>query len=168
VEIKQRLRFDYCYLIRVRVERMNMELAFAGFKIYVTERLKSADGLIRKFHEHAAIACEPFKVGMALPVEIRTHLFDLEISHVAHAPAEGALVAPLASELESFDKASLRQGLVGRVDQFCQAHILREDACDVRTVGDPDNGLILFRLDLTARVNGEKLRMQRSLIKGED
>ncbi len=146
---------------------MNVELTFAGFKVYIAERLKSADGLVGEFHKHAAIARESFKVGMTLPIEIRTHLFDLEIGHVAHASAERALVAPLAAELKSLDKASLRQGLVRRVDQFRQAHILRKDAGDMRTVRDPDNGLILFRLDLTARVNGEKLRMQRPLIKRE-
>jgi hypothetical protein len=105
---------------------------------------------------------------VALAIKIRAHLLDLKIGHIAHAATERAFMAALAAELESFDQASLRQHLLGRIDQLGQTHILRKHAGDVRTVGDPDDGLILLRLDVASCVNREQLRMQRSLIQRKD
>ena len=124
MEIKQRLCLYDCDLVRVGVERVDVQFAFTSFKIDVAERLQAADGLIGKSHKYASVAGKAFEVGMALPVKIRAHLFDLEIGHVAHASAERAFVAALAAELKSFDKTSLRKRLIGRIYQLGQAHIL--------------------------------------------
>ena len=126
MEIEERLGLYDCDLVGVGVEGVDVQFTFSSFKIDIGERLQPADGLIREFHEYAAIAGEPLKVGMALAVQIRAHLLDLKIGHIAHAPAERAFVIALAAELEPLDKAALREHLVGRVDEFGEAHILRK------------------------------------------
>ena len=125
---KKRLRLYYGYLFRIGVERVNVQFRFACLKIYIAERLKPADRLIRKSHKDAPIAGKFLKIDVALPIKIRAHFFDLKICHVAKILAQRAFVAALTAELESFKKASLRQHLVGRIYQFRQAQILCEYA----------------------------------------
>jgi len=66
---------------------MDVQLASPGLKIDVAERLEIADLQIREFYKHTPVACEPLKVNVALSIEVRAHLLDLEIGHVADALA---------------------------------------------------------------------------------
>ncbi len=110
------------------MERVNMQFISSCLKIYIAERLKSADGKFREFHKYAAIPCKLFKIGMALTIEIWTHLFDLKICHIAEALGESAFVISLAGESESFYQASARQKLSRRADEFRQAKVVGKNA----------------------------------------
>jgi len=100
---------------------------------------------------------------VALAIQIRTHLFYLEVGHVAYAPAQGAFVSSRAAELEAFEQSAGRQHLAGSAYHFGKAYVAGKDADDVRASGDPDNRFVFFSIDMPVGINLEKLRMQRSL-----
>ena len=66
---------------------MEMQFVPSCFKVNITERLKSLYGKLGKPDKDAAIACESLEVNVAFAIEVRAHLFDLEIGHVTKAPA---------------------------------------------------------------------------------
>ena len=118
MHIEQGLRFDDCNLVWICVERVDMQFVASGLEVDIAERLKTADSLFREFHKNTAIACEFFKVAVTLTIQIRTHLFDLEISHIAKSLREGAFVISLAGESESFNQPTTRQKLSRCADKF--------------------------------------------------
>lgn len=104
---------------------------------------------------------------MALAIEIRTHFLHLEVSHVAYASAQSALVSAGAAELKTLKQTSVRQQLTGRADNLAETHIACEDANNVCAAGNPDQSLVLFGLQLSTGINLEKLWVHRSLKKAE-
>jgi len=66
---------------------VDVQFGLSGLKVNVAERLELADFQFREFYEHAPISRETFKVGMALPIQIRTHLLDLKIGHIIYTSA---------------------------------------------------------------------------------
>jgi len=163
VQFEQRLRLNHGHLVGIGAEGMYMQLVFASFKIDIAERLNAADLQIRKIHENPAVLCEAFQVGVALPIKIWAHLFDLEIGHIAHAAAKRTFMRTRSPELEPLDKSPLREHLARSADHFAQANIVGKNANYVRTTGHPNQCLILIRLQLTLGVNLKQFRMQRSL-----
>ncbi len=131
MEIDQRLGLDDRYLIGIGVEGVDVHLVSAGLEIDVAERLQPSDGQVGEADEHAAVAGEAFEVDVALAIEIGAHFFDLEIGHVAHAPAERAFVVSLPAKLESLDESAFGQLLRRRVDQLGQAEVSCIDTDDV-------------------------------------
>jgi hypothetical protein len=142
---------------------MDVEFGLSGLEIEVAEGLEAADLEFREFHEDAAITREAFEVEMALLIEVGTHLLDLEIGHIADTLAQGAFVRAWAAELETLDKAPLRQELAGGADDLGEAYVARIHGDDMGTACDPDYGFVLVGLELTLCVNLEQLRMDRSL-----
>ena len=116
MHIEQALCFDNRNLVRIRVESVDVQFVFSRFKVYIAEWLKTADGEFRELYKYAAIAGESLKVVMALTVKIRTHLFNLKISHITHTFGQCAFVASLAGESESFNQAATREQLGRRAD----------------------------------------------------
>lgn len=167
MEVYQGLGLDDGDLVRVGVERVEVELISSGLEVDVAERLQTADGQIRKTDEDAAIACETLKIDVALAVEVGAHLFDLEIGHVAHSAAERAFVVSLTVKAETFDEAPLRQTLAGHADEFREAKVFGENAYDVRTAGDPDDGFVLLRLKVSLGEDVEKLWVKGPLVQGK-
>ena len=100
---------------------MYVQLGPPGLEVNVAERLELADFQLREFDKDAAIAGETFEVGVALLVEIGTHLLDLKIGHVTNSPAQGAFVSPRAAELKAFEQAPRGQQLVGDAYDFGKA-----------------------------------------------
>ena len=118
IEIEERLRLDYRHLVRIRRERMNMEFTSSCFEVHIAERLKAVRLGFRERHEHAAIAGKFFKIGMALAIEVRTHLLYLEVGHIAKAPTYRALMRIRTTELKMFYQATVREHLSWRGDDF--------------------------------------------------
>jgi hypothetical protein len=144
-----------------------MQLITPCLEINITERLKAANGELGEFYEYAAVASEPFKVNVALTIEIGTHLLDLKISHITEAAGKSALVIALAGKPESFNQAATRQKLSGSADEFGKTKVICENTHYVRTASGPNKRFILVRLYGTLLINIEKLRMKRPLIEGE-
>lgn len=138
MHIEQGLGFYDCYLVGIRVERVNMQFVPSCLEIDIAERLKAADGKLGEFYKYAAIACEFFKVVMALTIEIRTHLLDLKISHIAETLGESAFVISLAGESESFNQASTGQRLSRGADELRKTKVVGKYADHVRTAGGPN------------------------------
>jgi len=144
-----------------------MQLGAPGLEIDIAERLKSAGLLLGELNEHAAISRETLEVGMALSIEIGTHLLDLEIGHVADALAQGALMAPRPAELEALDQPSVREHLARCAYHFGQAGVAHKNTHDMSAACDPDNGFVFLSLQLPLRIDLEEFRMQGSLKKAE-
>ena len=144
-----------------------MQFGPSGFEVNEAERLQPADLQLRKFYEHAAIASEALKVVVALQIQIRAHLLDLEIGHIAYAAAQGAFVAARPAELETLNQTPMRKHLPGRADNLAQAGIVGENTDDMGASGNPDNRLVFLGFETPVGINLEKLRMQRSLEKAE-
>ena len=119
MQIEQRLRLDNRYLIRKRMECMDMQFIPSCFKIDVAKRLQPADRLIRERDKEAAIFRESFQIVMTLPILVRTHFLNLKIGHVTEAATERALVAALAAKLKSFDQTAFGKKLPRCADQLC-------------------------------------------------
>ena len=167
VELEQRLGFYDCHLVRVRVESMQVQLISSCLEVDIAKRLKSADSGLWKSNKDAAMLCETLKIDKALAVEIRTHLLDLKISHVAQLLADGALVVLAAPELELLDKATLGKRLSGKADQFGETLLACKNTDDMRAAGGPDSGFVLLGFQMTLCVNVKQLRMQRPLKKSK-
>jgi len=131
VHIEKRLGFDNRNLVRICVERVNVQLVAASFKINIAERLKTADSHFRKLHKHTAIACELFKVAVTLTIKIRTHFLDLKISHIAQALGERTFVISLAGKTKTFNQPPTRQQLSRRADKFGKTKLISEYTHDV-------------------------------------
>ena len=140
-----------------------MQFGSSCLKVNKAERLQSADLQFGEFYKQAAISCEPLEVIVALQIQIRTHLLDLKIGHIAYAAAQGAFVAARPLELKTLNQASVRKHLAGRADNFAQASIISKNSDDVGAPCNPDNSLVFLALQVPAGVNLKKLRMQRSL-----
>ena len=146
---------------------MDVQLVAPGLEIHIAERLKLADFQLGELNEHPAVLCESLEVRMALTIQIRTHLLNLEIRHVADALAQRALMAARPSELEALDKTSMREHLPGRADNLGQTGVAHKNTDDMGAACDPDNGFVFFSLQLPLRIDLEKLRVQGSLKKAE-
>ena len=116
MHIEQALGFDNRNLVGIRVESVDVQFVFSRFKINIAERLKACNGELRKLHKYAAIAGESLKVAVALTIKIRTHLFNLKISHITHTLSQSAFVASLAGESESLNQAATGEQLDWRAD----------------------------------------------------
>ena len=103
LKIEQRLCLNHRYLVGIRCEGVDVQLASSWLEVDIAERLKSAHFQLRKFDEQATISGEAFKVCMALPIQIRAHLLDLKIGHIAYAPAKSAFMGAWAAKLKTFD-----------------------------------------------------------------
>jgi len=125
---------------------MDVQLALSGLEIDIAERLQTAYLKLGKFNEHAAVLCEPLKVGMTLPIQVGTHPFNLKIGHIAHATVQGAFVRPRPAELKPLNQTAMRQHLPRCAYDLAEAYIAGKDTYNVRTAGDPDNRLVLLRL----------------------
>ncbi len=146
---------------------MDVQFAAPSLEVNIAERLESADFQFREFYKHAPIPREALKVSMALPIQIRTHLLDLKIGHVAYPPSQSALMSPWAGELKTLYQASRGQHLAGRAYNLSEARISGKNTDNVSAACNPDNGLVLFGIQVPVGINLEKLRMQRSLKKAE-
>ena len=142
---------------------MYVQLGPPCLEIDVAERLELAYFQFGEFYEYAAVAGEAFEVGMALPIEVGTHLFYLEIGHVTYAPAQGAFVSPRAAELEAFEQAPRRQHLAGSAYDLGKADVAGKDADHVRASGYPDNRFVFFSINMPVGINLKKLGMKGSL-----
>ena len=83
LEIKQRLCFDYRYLVGICGESVNVNLGFSRLEIYVAEGLQAVYLKFREPDEHAAVSAESFEVVEALPIQRRRQTLNLEICHIA-------------------------------------------------------------------------------------
>jgi len=146
---------------------MDVQLVASGLKVNIAEWLHAIDLQVWEFDEDAAIACEALEIGVALPIQVGAHLFNLEIGHVADAPAQGALVGAGTTELETLDQSSLRQQLTRGADNLAEADITGKNGHNVGTAGDPNNRFVFLSLKPTAGVNLEEFRVHRSLKKAE-
>ena len=138
---------------------MDVQLCSSGLEIHVAERRKVVDFQFRELNKHATVAGETFEIGIALPIQIGTHLLDLEVGHVAHSTAQSALVSSWAAELKPFDQAPGRQHLTGCADDFTKAHIADENADNMSTAGNPDGRLVFLGFQFPSCVYLKKLRM---------
>jgi len=111
--------------------------------------------------------CKSLKVGMALPIQIGAHLFDLKIRHIAHPSAQSALVRAWAAELKSLNQTTLGQHLTRYAYDLTEADITGKYADNMSAACHPDKGLIFIRFQLPLIINLKKLRVQRSLKKTE-
>jgi len=155
MQVEQRLRFDDRYLIRERMERMDMQFIPTCFKIDVAERLQPADGQVRKRDKEAAIFRESFQIIMALTVQIGAHLFDLKISHITQAATERTFVSALAAKLKSLDQAAFGKKLARRTDQLRQANIALGQTDHMGTARGPNRRIIAFGLNMPPSINSE-------------
>ena len=167
MHIEQGLCFDDRNLIRICVERVNVQLITAGFEVDIAERLEAGNSLFRKLHKHTAIACELFKVAVTLTIKIWTHFLDLEISHIAHTFGERTFVISLACKTETFNQPPTRQQLSRCADKFGKTKFVREYTNNMRTACGPYQCFIFIRFNRSLFKNIEKLRMKRPLIKRE-
>ena len=106
LEVEEGLGFYHCDLVGVGGEGVYVQLGSPCFEVDVAEWLEVADLDVGEGDEDSAVAGETFEVLVALLIEVGAHLFDLEVGHIADAPAERTLVGSWAAELESLDKAS--------------------------------------------------------------
>ena len=146
---------------------MDVQFSSSGFEVNVAERLKLIGFQLREFYKHAPISREALKISMALPVQIGTHLLDLEVSHIAYPFAQSAFMSPGAAELKTLNQTSRRQHLARRAYNLSEADIAGENADNMSAACDPDNRLVSFGIQGPAGINLEKLRVQRSLEKTE-
>jgi len=146
---------------------VDVQLVSSCLEIDIAERLKPAYFLLREFNEDAAVSCEALQIGMALPIQIGTHLLDLEIGHIADTLAQGALMAARAAELEPFDQSPVREHLARCAYHFGQAGVADKNTHDMSAACDPDNGFVFLSLQLPLRIDLEEFRMQGSLKKAE-
>ncbi len=167
LKIEQRLSLDHCHLIGIGGECMDVQLGSSGLEVNVAEWLKLVDLQFRDLHKHAPVAGETFEIGIALSIQIGTHLLDLEVGHVAYSTAQSALVSSWAAELKTFDQAPGGQHLAGCADNFSKTCVACENADNMRATGEPDNRLVLLGTQFPVGVNLKKLRVQRSLEKTE-
>ncbi len=142
---------------------MDVKFGPPGLEVNIAERLKPADFKLRKLNKNAPIPREPLKVDMALPIQIGAHLLDLKVGHIADAPAQRALMAPRAAKLKTLNQSSVRKKLARRADNLGQKSVIGKNAHHVCAARHPDCRLVPVGIQLTLRVNLEKLRMQRSL-----
>lgn len=148
-------------------ESVDVQLGSSCLEIDIAERLKPADFLLGEFNKDAAVLGESLDVGMALAIEIATHLLDLEIGHIAHALAQRALMTSRASELKSLDQPAMREHLARRAYDFRKTGVAGKNAYDMRAACDPDDSFVFFCLQLPLRVYLKKLRVQGPLEKAE-
>ena len=163
LKVEQGLGLNHRHLLRIGRERVDVQLLLSCLEVDIAERLQAAGFQRWEFDKHAAIAGEPLKVDMALPIQIRTHPLDLKVGHIIYPPAQGALVRPWAAELEALNQTSLRQRLTRRAYNLAEAHIARKHTDNVGAARNPDKRLVLFGFQLPLGVNLEKLRMQGPL-----
>ncbi len=108
-EVKQGLCLNHCHLVGICGEGMNMQLGASGLKINVAKRLQFTNFQLGEFDKHATVPSESLKINVALAIQIRAHLFDLEVGHIADAAAQGALVTSRAAKLKTLYQATLRK-----------------------------------------------------------
>lgn len=138
---------------------MDVQLTFSCLEVDIAERLQSTHFQLREFGKYTAIACETFEVCMALPIQIRAHLFDLKICHIAYASAQCAFMSARAAELKALNQAARRKHLPGCADDFTKAHIADENADNMSTAGNPDGRLVFLGFQFPICVYLKKLRM---------
>ncbi len=146
---------------------MDVQFGSSCLEVNIAERLQPADFQFRKFYKQAAIPRKSLEVGVALQIQIRTHLIDLKICHITYPAAQGAFVTARASELETLNQTSMRKHLAGRAYNFTEACIIGKNTDNMSAARNPDNRLVFFGPQVPAGINLEKLRMQRSLKKTE-
>ncbi len=134
---------NHCYLVRISGERVDVQFSLSGLEVNIAERLELADFQFREFYEHAPISRESLKVGMALPIQIRTHLLDLKVGHITYPSAQGAFMSPWAAELKTLNQASSWEHLAGRANNLSKADIIGKDADNMSASGNPNNRLVL-------------------------
>ena len=88
---------------------MDVQFAAPRLEVDIAEWLQPLDLVFRELHEHTAIASEPLQVRVALPIQIGAHLLHLKIGHVAHTPAQRALMRPRTAELKPLHQPPMRK-----------------------------------------------------------
>jgi len=142
---------------------MDVKFGPSCLEVNIAERLKPVYLKLRKLNENAPIPREPLKVDMALPIQIGAHLLDLEIGHIAYAPAQRALMAPRAPKLKTLNQSSVRKKLARSADNLGQKSVIGKNAHHMCAARHPDCCLVPVGIQPAFRVNLEKLRMQWSL-----
>jgi len=138
------LGLNHCYLVRISGEGVDVQLGLSGLEVNIAERLELTDFQLREFHEQASISRESLKVGMASPIQIRTHPLDLKIGHIIYTSAQSAFMGPWAAELETLNQTSRWQHLAGHANNLSKADIIGKDADNMSASGNPNNRLVLF------------------------
>jgi len=123
-----------------------VQFSLSGLEINIAERLELADFQLREFYKQASISREALKVGMALPIQIRAHLFDLEIGHIAYLPAHSTFMGSWAAELETLNQTPRGKHLARCTYDLTEAYIAGKNADNMSAAGNPDNCLVLFGL----------------------
>jgi len=167
MQIEQRLCSDHCDMVRIRRKAVDVQFVFSCFEVNIAEGLQAVGFEGGEFDEQAAVSRESLKVAAALPVNVCTHFFDLEIGNVADATAEGTLVCFRAAEFEAFDESSLGEHLARCADDLGEADVVGEYADDVTATCYPYHGFVFFCFDMSLGVEFEKLGMQGPLKKAE-
>ena len=115
-------------------------------KVYVAERFQPVNFQLWKLYEHAAITCEPFKVGVALLIQAGPHPLDLKIGHIIYPSAEGAFVTARTVELETLNQTTLWQRLIRHTHYFAKTNISGKNTNNVSAAGNPDKSLVFLSL----------------------
>lgn len=163
VKVEQGLCFNHRNLVRVCGECMDMQLGFACLEIDIAEGLQAIDFKLGKPDENAAVPAEAFEVGETLPIEVCAKPFNLEVGHIADPPAKRAFMRARPLELEALNQATFRHRLPWGANHLGHGNIAGKNAYDVGTAGDPNQGLVFLCFELSAGVNIEEFRVQRSL-----
>lgn len=69
-----------------------MKFVFAGFVIYITERLEASHLQLWKLDKYTPVMGKTFEVKMALTIQVGAHLLDLKVGHIADIGTQGAIV----------------------------------------------------------------------------
>ncbi len=146
---------------------MDVQFSLSCLKVNIAERLEAPDLQAGEFDKDAPISSKPFKVKMALTIQIRAHLLYLKIGHIADAPAQSTFMRPRAAESKTLNQTSLWKHLPRCAYNLAQAHIPRINAYDVCAACNPDISFVFAGSYSPLGINLEKLRMQRPLKKTE-
>lgn len=142
MEVEQRLRLNHRYLVGISSEGVDVQFGLSGLKVDIAERLEASDFQSREFDEHAATLGEALKVNMTLPIQIWTHLLNLEIGHVAYPSAQSAFMRTRAVKLKTLNQPSARKHLSRRAYDLAQEYVPGIHADNVCAARHPDVRLV--------------------------
>ncbi len=90
---------------------MDVQFTSSCLEVNIAKRLQTTDFQLRKLDKNAPVPGETVEVDIALPIQIRTHLLDLKIGHIAESFAQRTLMRFRAAELKALKQTSMRQHL---------------------------------------------------------
>ena len=145
MKIEERLCFNHCYLVGISCKGVDVKFTSSCLEVDIAERLEAAGFQPRKFNKDTTILGKALEVEMTLPVQVATHLFDLEISHIAYAFAQSAFMRFWPAELKPLNQTAFWEHLSGSAYNFTKASLACENTDDMSTAGNPDNSFVFFR-----------------------